>query len=77
MTFKSKKDLESITRPYKFILKEGENINEDPFDFTLMMMQWNNVETFRSPSSPYPPAPPVILSTVDAPTTAPKSIPEN
>lgn len=42
--------LRTILHPYIFVLKEGKEINDNFFDYSLMMMLINSNETIRSPA---------------------------
>ena len=43
-------DLKLILHPYIFALKEGNNIRENPLDYTLMMLQVTCPEKIKSPT---------------------------
>lgn len=46
---KVRKDLKNIIYPYLFVLSEGEEINENPLDFQLMMFHASSQELLPSP----------------------------
>jgi len=54
MAFKFNKDLKFIVHPYMFVLKEGQKIQKDFLDYTLMMLQVGSPETIKSPPSHSP-----------------------
>lgn len=43
--------LRAILHPYIFVLKEGKEIGDNFFDYSLMMMMINSKETIRSPAN--------------------------
>lgn len=51
MAFRFSKDLKVILHPYLFVLKEGQEINKDFLDYSLLMLQVSCPETIRSPKN--------------------------
>lgn len=43
--------LRAILHPYIFVLKEGKEIGDNFFDYSLMMMMIHSKETIRSPKN--------------------------
>lgn len=50
MTKSSRKDLRLLAYPYIFVLKEGQKIQTNPMDFSLLMLQVTSPEVIKSPS---------------------------
>jgi hypothetical protein len=48
----SRHDLMMMCHPYIFALKEGREISNDFFDYSLMLMQRNCSEIVKSPTTP-------------------------
>lgn len=51
MRSRIKKELNLILHPYQFVLKEGQGIQDNFFDYSLLMLQMGCPETIRSPQS--------------------------
>ncbi len=45
------KDLQDLLHPFAFILKEGEDIDNNFLDYSLLMLKVSHPEVIRSPGS--------------------------